>query len=579
MISPPLFESLLYVALVLSLLGLVWQISHWFRIYVGPDARAVTPSRRMLAALRGAAEVLFSRRVPPVLAAFLVDTLLLPRLLAQERLRWLAHLLVLAGFTLLVLMHALAPLVTARLFAAYEPTLDPYLFLRNLSGAMVLLGTALLVSGRRTARTGPGHARRWQDAAFVALLGFVLVTGFLLEAHKIASPLAFERMTSEYLGARNEAQLKPLRALWASEFGVSFGGSEAPLDPVLVEQGRKLHAAACAACHDRPRSAFVSYPLARMLAPLTSLLDQWHAAAWLSNLHLLACLLGLASLPFTGFFHVLAGPLSLLANAVARDRARRGRVLSLAARATRRAMAADVCVRCGLCDADCSVAPLARYLGNPSLLPSYKLAATAALAEGRLLRSSGGDGPGDEALRSADGANLCTDCGRCTQRCPVGLDLADLWGAGRADLAAAGLPAPAHWVQAQPALSWAEALEHGGAQHSFSAPDGVRAPLAADRHSLSRCVQCQTCTNVCPVVAQSMEAGSAIDLTPQKVMNLLRLGLHELTLGSQMVWSCATCYQCQELCPEGVRVTDIMCELRALAVQRLGTVRTTVGAP
>ena len=193
--------------------------------------------------------------------------------------------------------------------------------------------------------------------------------------------------------------------------------------------------------------------------------------------------------------------------------------------------------RQGLCDADCSVAPLARYLGNPGLLPSHKLAATAALAEGRLLRSSGSNDPGDEALRSAEGANLCTDCGRCTRSCPVGLDLADLWVAGRADLTAAGLPAPAHWVQAQPALAWAEALEHGGAQHSFTSPDALRAPLAADRHSFSRCVQCQTCTNVCPVVAQSMEAGSAIDLTPQKVMNLLRLGLHELTLGSSMVWS------------------------------------------
>ncbi|MBW6495933.1 MAG: 4Fe-4S dicluster domain-containing protein [Burkholderiaceae bacterium] len=579
MISPPFFESLLYAALALSVLGLAWRISKWLRIGIGPDARAVAPSRRVRAALRGAAAVLFTRRVLPVLAAFLVDTLFLPRLLAQQKLRWLAHLLVAAGFTLLVLMHALAPLVTAKLFAAYEPTLDPYLFLRNLSGAMVLLGTALLVIGRRTARTGPGHARRWQDAAFVALLGLVLVTGFLLEAHKIASPLAFQRMTSEYLGARDEAQLKPLRALWASEFGVSFGGTEGTPDPAIVEQGRKLHAAACAACHDRPRSAFVSYPLARLLAPLTSLLDQLHAAAWLSSLHVLACLLGLASLPFTGFFHALAAPLSLLANAVARARARSVGAISPAARATRRAMAADACVRCGLCDAHCSVAPLARYIGNAGLLPSYKLVATAALADGRLLRSGGSDGPGDEALRAADGANLCTDCGRCTQRCPVGLDLADLWGGGRADLAAAGLPAPARWVQAKPALAWAQALEPGGAQHSFSAPDGVRAPLAADRHSFSRCVQCQTCTNVCPVVAQSMAAGSAIDLTPQKVMNLLRLGLHELTLGSQMVWSCATCYQCQELCPEGLRVTDIICELRALAVQRLGAVRTTVGTP
>jgi heterodisulfide reductase subunit C len=70
-----------------------------------------------------------------------------------------------------------------------------------------------------------------------------------------------------------------------------------------------------------------------------------------------------------------------------------------------------------------------------------------------------------------------------------------------------------------------------------------------------------------------MGSDKGVDLTPQKVMNLLRLGLRDLTLGSRMVWDCASCYQCQEHCPEGVRVADIMCELRALAVHRLGAVR------
>jgi heterodisulfide reductase subunit C len=113
----------------------------------------------------------------------------------------------------------------------------------------------------------------------------------------------------------------------------------------------------------------------------------------------------------------------------------------------------------------------------------------------------------------------------------------------------------------------------------MSAADVVRAPLSLDRRTFARCVQCQTCTNVCPVVAHGTQIADAIDLTPQKVMNLLRLGLPDLALGSRMVWGCATCYQCQEHCPEGIRVTDIMCELRALAVQRLGGVRGPWGRP
>jgi heterodisulfide reductase subunit C len=202
-------------------------------------------------------------------------------------------------------------------------------------------------------------------------------------------------------------------------------------------------------------------------------------------------------------------------------------------------------------------------------LPSHKLLATGALASGRLLRS----GRENDALLAADGAFLCTDCGRCTNRCPVGLDLEDLWEAGRGDLTAAGLPTPAQWVQARPAAAWAEVLESGSSQHALANLDAASAPLSADRSRYSRCVQCQTCTNVCPVVAHSLDTEHGVDLTPQKVMNLLRLGLGDLALGSRMVWDCATCYQCQENCPEGIRVADIMLELRSLAVQRLGAVR------
>jgi len=304
--------------------------------------------------------------------------------------------------------------------------------------------------------------------------------------------------------------------------------------------------------------------VAQVLAPVAGLLDAARADAWLSYLHAFACFLGLATLPFTLFLHVASAPLSLLLNGAAR-----GRALSAELRATRRALALDACVRCGLCDAHCSVAPLARHLGNPYLLPAHKLAgagAPAGIGRPRL-------GQGEDALRAADGAFLCTDCGRCTSRCPVGLDLADLWDAARGDLAAAGLPSPAQWVQARPALAWAELLEAGSMPHVFSGTDASCAPLAAERRMFSRCVQCQTCTNVCPVVAHTRDTEHGVDLTPQKVMNLLRLGLGELALGSRMVWNCAACYQCQEHCPEGIRVADIMCELRALAVHRLGAVR------
>ena len=566
--SRMLFHTALYASLLLSALGLLWRMSVWLRLRIGPDVKTVTLSQRAQALLRGAATTVFSRRVFHVVSALFLDVLLQRRLYRVDKSRWLAHLLMFVGFMALLLMHALATLVTVKLFPGYESTRNPYLFLRNLFGAMTLLGLSLFLFGLWRRRTRFAPARPPMAAAFIALLGFVLLTGFVLEANKIVSPQVFYRMAKEFNGTAAPVELMPLRAVWGSEFGVAFDDLKRPIPPDLLRQGRAMHEADCATCHASAASAFVSYPLSRLLAPLARVLDEGQAPDWLLYLHVFACFIGLATLAFTRFFHAVAAPVSLLVNGAAPAQA-----FTSAGLATRRALALDACVACGLCDAHCAVAPLARHLDNRYLLPSHKLIATGALANSRWPFGQPTADAGAQTLRVAEGAFACTDCARCTSACPVGLDLQDLWQAGRGDLASAGLPAPAQWVQARPALAWAESLQSDSWPHSFSDPDAIHAPLCADRSSFSRCVQCQTCTNVCPVVAHSTDPASAVDLTPQKVMNLLRLGLRDLTLGSRMVWSCATCYQCQALCPQGIRVADIMVELRALAVQRLGSVR------
>jgi heterodisulfide reductase subunit C len=71
------------------------------------------------------------------------------------------------------------------------------------------------------------------------------------------------------------------------------------------------------------------------------------------------------------------------------------------------------------------------------------------------------------------------------------------------------------------------------------------------------------------VVAASDNPSKDLDMTPQQVMNLMRLELKEMALGCKMVWNCVTCYKCQEHCPQGVPVADVLYELRNEACRRL----------
>jgi heterodisulfide reductase subunit C len=40
-----------------------------------------------------------------------------------------------------------------------------------------------------------------------------------------------------------------------------------------------------------------------------------------------------------------------------------------------------------------------------------------------------------------------------------------------------------------------------------------------------------------------------------------------MAAGPRMLWDCVTCYQCQEHCPQNVTVTDILYQLKNLAVK------------
>ncbi|MBW2740248.1 MAG: 4Fe-4S dicluster domain-containing protein [Deltaproteobacteria bacterium] len=83
----------------------------------------------------------------------------------------------------------------------------------------------------------------------------------------------------------------------------------------------------------------------------------------------------------------------------------------------------------------------------------------------------------------------------------------------------------------------------------------------------SYCFSCQNCSTVCPVVGNYENPQEALGLLPHQIMRSVGLSLKDLAFGSKMLWDCVTCYQCQEHCPQGVKVTDILYELKNLAIK------------
>lgn len=545
-----LFTVSIYLSLMICLGGLVYRIGRWFRLEIGATNESTSPQSRLGSAATGVLGIVFSRRIGKILHALLFEILLQHHLLKQNLWRWLFHMCLFYGILLLVFLHALDDHITRAFFPSYVSTLNPYLFLRNLLGALILAGIGFALLRRRSVPA----LRRYSsvtDYLTLALLTLIVISGIFLEGAQIISPTIFDQMVLDYMGEEDPEAVAPLKAYWAAEFEVAFPGPADPVDESLLPEGRGLHRDFCAECHSRPHAAFISYPFARAIKPMAGWVDEKRLDLFLWYVHFLVSFAALAYLPFSKFFHLVSTPISLLVRAAGETTTNRP-----INRLTRRAMGLDACTHCGICSQHCSVEPVFRIMSNRTILPSEKLAEVAKMAA---------NSSHDHTVAFSEGSNLCTQCGRCTKWCPAGIDLQDLWQASLKDLAQAGYPEPHSWIRTQSTARWADIAEERGPVSSPLPP--VR--LADDPESFWACVQCTTCTSVCPVVAASDDTRQVLDMTPQQIMNLLRMQMKEMALGCKMVWDCVTCYKCQEHCPQGVKVADVLYELRNEACSRL----------
>jgi len=576
------FTTLLYLSLAIFAIGLIYRFYVWISRPIGVLSAGITTSQRFSAAFKGILGTIFSPEIGLLIKSFFLDILLQQKILKQDWLRWLMHIFIFVGFMLLLIFHALDEMVTATIFTDYYSTVNPFFFLRDMFGFMVLIGLGIAVY-RRFILKVPRLSTNGRDHYAIIILAVIMLSGVFLAATKITSYSDFQRMTEDFAGMDDDDEVAALEQFWVKEYGLVSPNVSAPFNPDSIDEGRELNADNCAACHAPAQYAFASYTLAKMIRFSAIWMNRHNGVQILYYIHFIACFIGLAYLPFSKMFHIIATPVSLLVSAVSDDKA-----MLPANIVTRQIMELDACTHCGTCSLTCSSMMAAEALHNRYILPSEKMAC--------LKNFVADKNPEPETVAAIrEGVYLCTNCDRCTVVCPSGINLRALWFNVREDLIQKSAPEP---LIISP-FSLVRALRNTNGHPDAASSDAYTRPiektrravagrfavladphrtmelkedaaasakLIADAATFTHCFGCQNCTTVCPVVNNYEYPEKELGLLPHQIMCSLGLGQTAMASGASMIWDCLTCYQCQEHCPQNVAVTDLLYKLKNLAV-------------
>ncbi len=296
-------------------------------------------------------------------------------------------------------------------------------------------------------------------------------------------------------------------------------------------------------------------------------------------IHIAACFIGLGYLPFSKMFHMITTPLSLLVNSVMDENSDPANI------ATRRALELDACTRCTTCSKQCSVAVAYDQIGNSNILPSERMGFLKDYIVDKNMSAK-------KMQAIQDGIYFCTNCDRCTVGCPAGINLRDLWFSVREEVISKKhkvslMMSPFSYFRGlnrkkidQQSYDGALDTIQDCLTQSFTAADDADTPillsdknrefsesigLRSNSESYAKCFACENCSTVCPVVTNYEHSQAELGLLPHQIIRSAVLGLQDLALGSKMLWNCLTCYQCQEHCPQGVKVTDVFYALKNMS--------------
>lgn len=565
--------TLFVLSAVVCLVGIFLKLSTWYTQGMRPgEDQAISVAARVSASLKATLATLFGPKIVAIIQSFFLDLLLQKRILDKNFLRWTAHTLIFTGFLLLLIIHALHGLLADSLFDNYQSTLNPFLLLRNIFGLMVLAGLAIAAYRRLSLR--PQRLKSTSgDWAALIFITVIMLSGFLLEGAKMASYTTYQRMVEEYASLSDDEESKALEAFWVAENGLISPNFATAPPAEVVAAGKELNEGTCTECHVSNRYAFVSFAASGAAPLLFAILGDGGAVKALTFLHLLACFAFLAWLPFSKMFHILSAPLSLIVKRVSGDR-----IEDPANVLTRQMLGLSACTHCGTCSLECSSGMFYESFQNDFILPSEKVQYLKKIAAGK-------ENDPEVLRRMQQGLYVCTSCDRCTTVCPSGINLKELFVSSRYALLAKGAPEPAlmsHFsfplALAQnfvddhlKALKKVTELFKKSFRHladlSLPITLGQDAPLG--NSSYRGCYSCQRCTNICPVVRSYDNPSEALGLLPHQIIYSLGIGNTELATGAQMLWSCSTCYLCQEHCPNQVELCDIFYTLKNRALNTI----------
>jgi heterodisulfide reductase subunit C len=326
-------------------------------------------------------------------------------------------------------------------------------------------------------------------------------------------------------------------------------------------------------CHAPAAGAFGSFSLAKVMGPAAAPLGA-SGVTFFTYLHILTSLAFLAWLPFSKMFHVIAVPISLLVNGVLgfqKTPKNQANILN------RQMVGLSACTHCGSCSELCSSLMFYESFQNDFILPSEKVQFLKRIAAGETVDQ----GTLDHLQK---GLYICTSCDRCSDICPSGLNLRELFVSSRYYLMETGKPEvtilshfsfPLALAQSfvddhLKALKKVEELFKQSFQKLADLTSlSIGKPSEVGSTSYQGCYSCQRCTNICPVVRLYDKPEEELDMLPHQIIFSLGIGNKEIAMGSRMIWSCSTCYLCQEHCPNQVELTDIFYNLKNGAISKI----------